>query len=290
MVNVLLTMIITWWVQYRWRNVPHWTLFLFLWLLVAPLILYLVAALLFPTNQDDVVVTGWRQHYYANNKKIFALFGLSFAIDLVDTLLKGLAYFLSFGPLYYGSMFLNIALCAIAATTKSPRYHDFFAVFLSYLQPGNAWKQSAAADVGLTGKKSEVRSKKTENKEQRTKKQRLKSDRVLKQARENVGNEINQEVADHVCDEVASPKIKERECCAEHERDDDVCPAAGPVANRKDHQRDCSRPIAVEAERLQTFNGVAAIEQFFEHTARTTISVTSHTGSLASAAPDEPPV
>src|SRR5256884_931541 len=61
MVNVLLTMIITWWVQYRWRDVPHWTLFLFLWLLVAPLILYLVAALLFPTNQDDVVVTSWRQ-------------------------------------------------------------------------------------------------------------------------------------------------------------------------------------------------------------------------------------
>jgi hypothetical protein len=89
MVNVLLAMIITWWVQYRWRNVPHWTLFLFLWLLVAPLILYLVAALLFPTNQDDVVVTNWREHYYANNQKIFALFGLTFAIDLVDTLLKG---------------------------------------------------------------------------------------------------------------------------------------------------------------------------------------------------------
>ena len=47
-----------------------------------------------------------------------ALLG-SFAIDLVDTLLKGLTYFLSFGPLYYGSMLLHIALCAIAATTKS---------------------------------------------------------------------------------------------------------------------------------------------------------------------------
>jgi hypothetical protein len=103
--------------------------FLFLWLLVAPLILYLVAALLFPTNQDDVVVTSWRQHYYANNEKIFALFGLTFAIDLVDTLLKGVTYFLSLGPLYYGSMLMQIALCGIAATTKSPRYHAFFAVF-----------------------------------------------------------------------------------------------------------------------------------------------------------------
>jgi len=129
MVNILLGIIITWWIQYRWRNVGHWTLLLFLWLLVAPLILYLVTALLFPTNQDEVVVTNWREHYYANNQKIFALFGLTFVIDLVDTMLKGLTYFLSFGPLYYGSMLMHITLCAIAVTTKSPRYHAFFAVF-----------------------------------------------------------------------------------------------------------------------------------------------------------------
>ncbi len=71
----------------------------------------------------------WHEHYYANNQKIFALFGLTFAIDLVDTLLKGLTYFLSLGPLYYGSMSLHIALCAIAALRKSPRYHAAFAVF-----------------------------------------------------------------------------------------------------------------------------------------------------------------
>jgi hypothetical protein len=129
MINVLLGIIITWWIQYRWRNVSHWTLFLFIWLLVAPLILYLVTALLFPTNQDDVVVTDWRTHYYANNRKIFALFGLTFAVDLIDTLLKGLPYFLSLGPLYYGSMTLHIALCSVAAITKSPRYHAVFAIF-----------------------------------------------------------------------------------------------------------------------------------------------------------------
>jgi hypothetical protein len=88
-----------------------------------------VTALLFPTNQDDVIVTSWRQHYYANNRKVFVLFGLTFAIDLVDTLLKGLAYFWSLGPLYYGSMLMHIVLCGVAATTKSPRYHGAFAVF-----------------------------------------------------------------------------------------------------------------------------------------------------------------
>ena len=57
------------------------------------------------------------------------MFGLTFAIDLVDTLLKGLPYFLSLGPLYYGSMLLQITLCSIAAITKSPRYHAAFAIF-----------------------------------------------------------------------------------------------------------------------------------------------------------------
>src|SRR5438045_9542698 len=100
MVNVLLTIIITWWVQYRWRNAPHWTLFLFLWLLVPPLILYLVTALLFPSNQEEVVVTSWRAHYYANYRKIFLLFVLTFAPGLVDTVLKSVTDFLSLLPVY----------------------------------------------------------------------------------------------------------------------------------------------------------------------------------------------
>lgn len=47
----------------------------------------------------------------------------------MDTLLKGLTYFLSLGPLYYGSMLMHITLCSIGAFTKSPRYHAAFAVF-----------------------------------------------------------------------------------------------------------------------------------------------------------------
>ena len=149
MVNVLLTIIITWWVQYRWRNVPHWTLFLFLWLLVAPLILYLVAALLFPTNQDDVVVTSWREHYYANNQKIFALFGLT----ICDR------------PRRYVAQRTHLLLVVRSAllwvdvdahhSLRNRRDNKIAAIsrllrcLLSYLQPGNGWEQSPAADVAV---------------------------------------------------------------------------------------------------------------------------------------------
>jgi len=46
---------------------------------------------------------------------------------------------LSFGPLYYGSMLMHITLCAIAATTKSPRYHGFFAVFFLIYNLAMVW-------------------------------------------------------------------------------------------------------------------------------------------------------
>lgn len=98
MVNTLLSVIITWWIQYRWRHTEHWTLFLFLWLLVAPTTYYLATALLFPNEREGESITNWREHYYASTRQFFLFFGLTFAIDLVDTLLKGWAYFVSLGP------------------------------------------------------------------------------------------------------------------------------------------------------------------------------------------------
>jgi hypothetical protein len=52
MINLLLAMTIVWWVAYRWRVQEHWTLLLFIWLLLSPTILYLIASLLFP-DQDE---------------------------------------------------------------------------------------------------------------------------------------------------------------------------------------------------------------------------------------------
>jgi hypothetical protein len=129
MVNVFMTVIIAWWVQYRWRNIEHWTLFLVLWLLVAPVTLYLACALLFPNEQEGEPITDWRQHFYEHHRGIFILIAMNFVVDIVDTLLKGWERFLSLGPLYAGSMLMFIVLCAIAAFTKSVRYHGAFALF-----------------------------------------------------------------------------------------------------------------------------------------------------------------
>ena len=127
--NTLMTVIISWWVQYRWRVIEHWTLFLVLWLLVAPITLYLASALLFPNEQEGEPITNWRDHFYNHRRGFFLLIASNFAIDLIDTLLKGWERFLSLGPLYYGTMVMFIVLASIAAFTRSARYHSGFAVF-----------------------------------------------------------------------------------------------------------------------------------------------------------------
>lgn len=129
MVNTLMTVIISWWVQYRWRTVEHWTLFLVLWLLVPPINLYLASALLFPNEQEGEPIRSWREHYFNHRRGFFLLIAANFGIDLIDSSLKGWEHFRSLGPLYFSSMAMFIVLGLIAAFTRSERYHAAFTIF-----------------------------------------------------------------------------------------------------------------------------------------------------------------
>jgi hypothetical protein len=132
MVNLLLAMAIVWWVAYRWRSNEHWTFLLFIWLLLLPTILYLISSFLFP-DQDDEPVRDWQAYFYDNHRDIFLLYALIFPIDIVDTLLKGMAHFKAQGPLYVATMGLWFVLCLVAAFTKRKMFHASFAVvFLIY--------------------------------------------------------------------------------------------------------------------------------------------------------------
>src|SRR5436190_21113176 len=133
MVNLMLTTTIVWWVAYRWRAQQHWNFWLFLWLLLTPTLLYLISALIFPDTDEAQMVTDWRQYYYDNHRDIFLLYALVFPIDLVDTLLKGIAHFQAQGPLYFTSMVLWFGLLVTAAFNRRRGYHGFLAlIFLVY--------------------------------------------------------------------------------------------------------------------------------------------------------------
>src|SRR6478672_5987177 len=101
---------------------------------------------------------------------------------------------------------------------------------------------------------------------------RLSQPRVLprtfrsgKQFRQDVSNEIHETVTDHVCRQIAAPQIEssqDQACC---ECDENVGRAAGPMAKRKNNQRNRDRPEPAETNHPQPFDRVAAVEQFFHH-------------------------
>jgi hypothetical protein len=117
-----------------WRIAERWIFPLFLWLLLAPILLYLISSLLVPDQEERQAVANWRNYFFDNHGRMFLLLALIFPIDLIDTLLKGMAHFRAQGPFYVATMVLWTVLCSIVAFTKRQNYHAFIAVF-SRLQP-----------------------------------------------------------------------------------------------------------------------------------------------------------
>ena len=58
--------------------------------------------------------------------------------------------------------------------------------------------------------------------------------RLGKESGQHIADEVDEPVADHVGHKVAAPDEKEREHAAEHESDEDVGPATGPMADAED--------------------------------------------------------
>jgi hypothetical protein len=131
-INVLLFLLMNWWILYRWHSQEVWTFFLFVFILISPIVSFLLTVILFPEPLYSTI--DLKQHYYENCRWFFALAAILPLIDFADTLLKGWSHFLAQGIIYPITILLIFVLSVIAAITKRERYHAFFAVFfLLYL-------------------------------------------------------------------------------------------------------------------------------------------------------------
>jgi hypothetical protein len=128
-INVFLYLVIAWWIFYRWRNQQPWTFFLFVFVLIAPTLLYLASILLFPSESAGDESVDYKTHYFSNHRAFFIIFALYGSVDIVDTLLKGVPHFLEQGPQYIVSTALFLAGMTIAAITRNEHYHQFYAIF-----------------------------------------------------------------------------------------------------------------------------------------------------------------
>lgn len=120
------TIVWWWWWQVALSSVSEWSLGLYLYVISFAVILYLICAILFPSDMEDY--DGYRDYFFSRRRWFFGLLALAYLIDVGDTLLKGLDYFQSLGASYPVTMSLMLVLCAVAAMSSNSRFHAFFAV------------------------------------------------------------------------------------------------------------------------------------------------------------------
>jgi len=124
---IFLRAIFWWWFEFRLSKTAEWTFTLYLFVLGYAVLIYLWCALLFPRDLQGY--DGFKDYFYSRRQWLFGLIVVGQAVDLADTLLKGMAHFRSLGPSYVFALVGVSLLLIIGMRTRNERYHGALAIF-----------------------------------------------------------------------------------------------------------------------------------------------------------------
>jgi hypothetical protein len=123
---MFLFLVYFWWWEYRLHSVPVIDFSVYLFVIAYCCIFFFLCVLLFPTSMEDY--SGYEHYFMSRRAWFFGFLALAYAVDLIDTAVKGKAYFLSFGMEYPLRNATYIALCIAAAFTANRRFHAIFLI------------------------------------------------------------------------------------------------------------------------------------------------------------------
>ncbi|MGI8706197.1 MAG: hypothetical protein ACR2JJ_10470 [Sphingomicrobium sp.] len=123
--TVLLMAIHFWWFQFGLIRVQTWHFSLFVFVLFYAFLFILMANMLVPDELREH--RNYNDYFMSRRRWFFGLLAVTIPVDLVDTLLKGTAYYRSLGIEYPLRLICLLVLCAIAAWTQNRRFHVIFA-------------------------------------------------------------------------------------------------------------------------------------------------------------------
>lgn len=121
-----------WWWEFRFSEVDAWTFPLFLFVIGYAFLLYLMCGFLFPKSIDKY--GDFRSYFYARRTWFFSVLAAFFAVDLMDTALKGMDYFRGLGLEYIIATPVLLVGALVGALIKHERFHQAFAVFMFVYQ------------------------------------------------------------------------------------------------------------------------------------------------------------
>lgn len=122
--SMLLFLLHFWWWEFRLQALTVFDFGVFLFLIAYACLFFFLCVLLFPLSMEDY--GGYEDYFMSRKGWFFGFLALSYAVDLVDTAIKGRSYFESFGYEYPVRNVVYIVLCGIAALTANRRFHSAF--------------------------------------------------------------------------------------------------------------------------------------------------------------------
>jgi len=118
--SLLLELIHFWWWEFALFTISEWTFGVYFFLIAYCIVLFLLAALLFPDRIDDY--DGYEGFFLSRRKWFFGLFASTFVFDIIDTVIKGPQHLALFGFEYAVQVPIAIGLCVVAMFTTNRRY------------------------------------------------------------------------------------------------------------------------------------------------------------------------
>ncbi|KSV79773.1 hypothetical protein ACI2KT_09420 [Ensifer adhaerens] len=115
-----------WWWEFHLHSLAVIDVSVYLFVVLYCCVFFFLCVMLFPTTLDDY--SDYEHYFMSRRAWFFGALALAFAVDLVDTALKGKAYFASYGFEYPARNAAYILLCIAAAWTPSRRFHAVFVV------------------------------------------------------------------------------------------------------------------------------------------------------------------
>lgn len=123
--NVFHFIVFFWWFFWRWSAITEWNFLLFIFVLIYAVVMYLMCALLYPTEEGAL---DFEELFYKKRKWFFSFWIVAMIVDVIDTSWKshfGLSGFGLFLATVWG---LIITGSLVAAITANRKYHATWSV------------------------------------------------------------------------------------------------------------------------------------------------------------------
>ena len=116
-----------WWWEFALSRITQWTFPLYFFLALYATLLYLICSLFFPEEIDEY--DGFKNYFYHRRPWLFGFLAALFALDFIDTFIKGPAYRAHFGAMANLRDAVFIVLCLLAMKISNRYFQAALACF-----------------------------------------------------------------------------------------------------------------------------------------------------------------